>query len=86
MHIWNYRYPLKLHKDITIEVYEENSHYEIVAPEELVIEKSSQLEFNFKVRNLKPVLSHLVKMNISIYYSIEVGLQENIVILPRELL
>lgn len=73
--LWHFRFVVPLPKEIRVEVYDASSDYVIDCPEELVIERSSPLNFKFELRNLNQVSSSKLKLNVSVYYTVETGLQ-----------
>ena len=80
--MWNFLSEITLPTAIKYEIYEKQPEIELDLGKELLFEESCNLymQTQLKVRN-KAVPFCLVKLNVSVYYAIDVGFQENEVIL-----
>lgn len=74
--MWNFLSEIQLPTAIKYEIYEKQPEIDLELGKELLFEESCNLylQTQLKVRNLV-VPFCLIKLNVSVYYSIDVGFQ-----------
>lgn len=83
--VWNFRSSIALPAEIKFEVYQKQPEINLIIDKQIKCEESSNIfvEGDLRLAALS-VPCCLIKLNISVYYSVDVGFQENEIVLKED--